>query len=516
MAISSHGFLLLLLQVLFSSPLFVSAQLELKNSSDTSPFPPNFLFGTASSAYQYEGAFLTDGKDLNNWDVFTHKSGSVLDGSNGDVAVDQYHRYLEHIDLMASFGLNSYQFSISWARILPRGIYGGINYAGIDYYNKLLDALLLRGIQPFIVLSHFDIPDELEQRYGAWLSPKLVEDFKYFADLCFRNFGDRVKYWVTFSEPNLLVIGAYRSGVFPPNRCSKPFGICNKGDSENEPFIAAHNIILAHAAAVKTYKNNYQEKQGGSIGFIVQTVWYEPISNSTADKLAAERAQSFFSNWFLDPITFGRYPKEMNDLLGSALPKFSRNDLDDLKLGLDFIGINHYTSLYVEDCMYSSCEPSPGSTRTEGFIKQSNFKEGIPIGEMTGNEPLRSYPLGMEKTVTYIKERYNNIPIIITENGYCEISNQNATFEESLNDVKRVKYLSDYLDHLSRAMRKGADVRGYFVWTLLDDFEWLFGFIKRYGLHHVDHITLKSTPKASATWYKEFIEKHTTDPQRRD
>ncbi|KAL3519500.1 hypothetical protein ACH5RR_017649 [Cinchona calisaya] len=401
------AFLLLVLEVLFQ-PLLVFAKLELKNSSDTSPFPPNFLFGTASAAYQYEGAFLTDGKGLNNWDVFTHNSGiySFAGLSNGDVAVDQYNRYLEYVDLMASLGLNSYQFSISWARILPKGIYGSINYAGIDHHNKLINALRFR------VLSHFDIPDELEQRYGAW------EDFKYYADICFKNFGDRVKYWVTFSEPNVFVIGAYHTRMFPPSRCSKPFRNCSAGDSEKEPFIAAHNIILAHAAAVKVYKTKYQKKQGGTIGLTVQIAWYEPLTNSTADKLATERAQSFITNWFLDPIVFGRYPKEMTDILGSTLPTFSRNNMDDLKLGVDFIGLNHYNTLYVGDCLYSSCEFSPGSTRTEGFIKQTNFKDGIPIGELRGNGVLRSHPPGMEKSVTYIKERYNNIPIIITENGY--------------------------------------------------------------------------------------------------
>ncbi|CAI9087789.1 OLC1v1021958C1 [Oldenlandia corymbosa var. corymbosa] len=511
----SSSFLLLSLELpVFLSPL-ISANLELNNSLDLdeSLFPPNFLFGTASSAYQYEGAILTDGKSLSNWDVFTHNSEFASEGNNGDVAVDQYHRYQEHVDIMASFGLNSYQFSISWARILPKGVCGSINLAGIQYYNKLIDALLLKGIQPFVVLNHFDIPDELEQRYGSWLSPRFVKDFKYFADICFKNFGDRVKYWVTFSEPNLYVMGAYRSGFFPPNRCSKGFGYCTAGDSEKEPFIAAHNVILAHAAAVKIYKTKYQKLQGGSIGFIVQTAWYEPLSNSTADKLATERAHSFFYNWFLEPIIHRRYPKEMTDLLGSTLPRFSSNDLEDLKLGVDFIGINHYTTLYIGDCMYSYCEPLPGTSRTEGYVRQTFHKDGIPIGELTGDPPLRSYPPGMEKTVTYVKERYNNIPIFITENGYCEKTNPNSTFEESLNDDKRIQFLNDYLYYLSRAMGNGAEVRGYFAWTLLDDYEWLKGYIHGYGLHHVDHNTLKSTPKKSATWYKDFIAKHTRNPR---
>lgn len=452
---------------------------------------------------------MDDGKGLNDWDVFTHKlSDKVDDGSNGDIAVDGYHRYQEHINIMASMGLNSYQFSISWARILPEGRYGPVNLAGIEYYNKVIDSLILKGIQPVIKLNHYDVPIELEEKYGAWLSRESVEDFKYLADICFKNFGDRVKYWFTFTEPNIAVILGYRNGVFPPNRCSKPFGDCAEGDSEKEPFIAAHNIILAHAAAVKVYKTKYQKEQGGSIGFIVQTAWYEPISNSTADKLAAERAQSFFSNWFLDPILFGRYPAEMTNILGSILPTFSENDLEDLKMGLDFIGINHYTSLYVQDCLYSPCESSTGTSRTEGFIKATDSKNGIPIGKPTGAD-LNVYPPGMERSVTYIKERYNNIPIFITENGYCDFTDSTSTIEESLNDLNRVDYLSRYLDALSTAMRKGADVRGYFAWTLLDIFEWLYGYTKRYGLHHVDRRTLDITPKLSAIWYKQFIANQT-------
>lgn len=408
---------------------------------------------------------------------------------------------------MASLGINSYEFSISWARILPRGRYGEVNSAGIDYYNKLIDALLLKGIQPFVVLNHFDIPIELEHRYGSWLSPKLAEDFKYLADICFKNFGDRVKYWVTFSEPNMMVMLGYLSGIAPPNRCSEPFGQCNEGDSDKEPFIAAHNIILAHAAAAKLYKTKYQKEQRGIIGLIVETGWFEPMTNSTADKQAAERAQSYFSNWFLDPIVFGRYPKEMQDILGSILPKFTRKNINDLRLGVDFIGINHYTSSYVEDCLHSGCGQL--SSKTTGYYITKNTRDGIPIGETTGTEPpFYVYPPGLEKIVTYIKERYNNIPMFVTENGYCEVSNANWTVEDSVNDVKRVDFFKSYLDSLSIAIRKGADVRGYFLWTLLDSFEWTNGYDKRYGIHYVDFATERITPKLSAAWYREFIAEH--------
>ncbi|XP_030968028.1 beta-glucosidase 46-like isoform X1 [Quercus lobata] len=511
------GILILLQKVfflleMFLLPLLILCDLQALKSTVQSPFPTNFLFGTASSSYQFEGAYLSDGKGLNNWDVYTHKPGTIIDGSNGDVAVDHYHLYPEDIDLMTSLGVNSYRFSISWARILPKGKLGNVNLDGINFYNKLIDGLLHKGIQPFVTLTHFDIPQELEEKYGGWLSPKSQEEFAYFAEICFKFFGDRVKYWATFNEPNCQVIMGYRTGEFPPSRCSGPFGNCTHGDSEREPFVAAHNIILAHAAAVQNYRTKFQKEQEGSIGIVLHAAWFEPISNSTPDKLAAERAQSFFLNWFLDPIIFRDYPAEMKEILGSILPEFSNNDREMLKNGLDFIGINQYTSYYVQDCISSICEPGPGVTKTEGYYRQSSQKDGMHIGEPTDLEWLNVYPLGMEKMVTYVMDRYNNIPMFITENGYGEEDNPNITVEELHHDVKRVEYMDHYLDALLRAVRKGADVRGYFTWSLLDNFEWNFGYTIRFGIHHVDYTTLKRTPKLSASWYKQFIAKHTINP----
>ncbi|KAK6149783.1 hypothetical protein DH2020_017308 [Rehmannia glutinosa] len=421
----------------------------------------------------FEGAVLTDGKGLSNWDIFTHKSGKILDGSNGDKAVDHYHLYLEDIDLMENLGVNSFRFSISWARILPKGRFGHVNMAGIDHYNKLIDALLEKGIQPFVTLTHYDIPQELEVRYGAWLRPEIRNDFEHYADVCFKYFGNRVKYWVTLNEPNVMAIRGYRSGIYPPSRCSVSYGNCRKGNSEEEPLIAAHNMILCHAAAVNIYRTRYQE-QGGSIGIVMNAVWYEPFSNSTEDKLAAERAQSFYLNWFLDPIIFGKYPEEMHRLLGALLPEFSKNDLEIMSNKLDFIGINHYTSFYSKDCIYSHCQSgAPGVSKSEGYSLRTALRDGALIGE--------SVSLGI-------------------------MNKLNTSVSYFLNDVKRVEYMSSYLDSLAMAIRKGADVRGYFAWSLLDNFEWISGFTIRFGIYLVDFASLKRTPKLSAAWYKEFIE----------
>ncbi|XP_017441348.1 beta-glucosidase 46 [Vigna angularis] len=478
------------------------------------PSPP-FLFGTASSSYQYEGAYSSDGKGLSNWDVFSHTTGSIDDGSNGDVAVDQYHRYQEDVDLMEAMKVNSYRFSVSWARILPQGRFGEVNLAGINYYNRLIDALLLKGIQPFVTLFHFDIPQELEDRYGAWLSPQSQEDFQFFADICFKSFGDRVKYWVTFNEPNYLIPLAYREGQFPPCRCSGNFGNCSEGDSEKEPFVVAHNMILSHAAAVDLYRNKYQNEQGGKIGIVLHCDSFEPLSNSTADKLATERAQSFIINWILDPILFGKYPKEMEMILGTILPKFSSNDKVKLRRGLDFIGINYYASYYVRDCLSSVCGHGKGVSRTEGSYEQTVLKNGVPIGELTPFEWLNVHPEGMKKILIYLKDRYNNTPMFIAENGYGTLYDPDVTEKEYLNDYKRIEFMSGHLDNLMAAIREGADVRGYFVWSLLDNFEWKYGFSVRFGLYHVDFSTLKRTPKLSASWYKFFIEKYIADNTKR-
>ncbi|CAI8611450.1 unnamed protein product [Vicia faba] len=460
------GFLALLLLLL----LPVSSAVD-----DLSPFPTNFLFGTASSSYQYEGGYNIDGKGQSNWDNFTHGGRSmIVDGSNGDIAVDHYHRYKEDIDLLEALNVNSYRLSISWTRILPKGRFGEINWAGIDFYNKLFDALLLK-------------------------------------DLCFNKFGDRVKYWVTFNEPNNQVPLGYRSGIYPPSRCSGSLAManCKEGDSEKEPFIAAHNIILSHAAAVDLYRTKYQVEQRGRIGIVLQHEWYEPMSNSTADKLATERARSFTFNWFLDPIIFGKYPKEMENILGNLLPKFSTNEKKKLKKGLDFIGINYYTASYVQDCIHTKCDSRFGISRTEGSYMTSGDKNGISIGESTPFSWFNVYPQGLEKTVTYVKDRYNNTPMFITENGYGQQDDPNFTLEDQVNDLKRIKYMENHIEALSIAIRKGADVRGYFAWSLLDNFEWIYGYTVRYGFHHVDYATLKRTPRLSATWYKQFIANYT-------
>ncbi|EXB88444.1 Beta-glucosidase 47 [Morus notabilis] len=331
--------------------------------------------------------------------------------------------------------------------------------------------------------------------------------------MCFRSFGDRVNYWATFNEPNVAVIRGYRSGIYPPSRCCPSFGNCTAGDSTTEPFIAAHNVILSHSSAVHLYRTKYQKTQGGSIGIVMNCLWYEPFSNSLEDKLAVERALSFYMNWFLDPIILGKYPAEMKEILGDHLPAFSKDDMEKLKNGLDFIGINHYTSFYAKDCKFSTCEPKAGASKTEGLSLRIAQKDGLFIGEPSEVDWIYVYPQGMEKIITYIKDRYNNTPMFITENGYGYKEKPNFKREDLLNDVKRVDYMRSYLDAIATAVRKGADVRGYFAWSLLDNFEWISGYTERFGLYHVDYATLKRSARLSADWYRQFIANETKQCQ---
>ncbi|KAL3820963.1 hypothetical protein ACJIZ3_006868 [Penstemon smallii] len=262
-----------------------------------SDFPHRFLFGTATSAYQIEGAVLQDGRSPSNWDAFCRIQGSISDGQNGDIADDHYHRYMEDIEIMHSLGVNAYRFSISWSRVLPRGKFGGVNQVAILFYNNILDNLLLRGIEPFVTIHHNDFPQDLEERYGAWLSPLMQEEFVHFAEICFKNFGDRVKYWITINEPNLFSEMAYEIGIFPPAHCSLPFGRCASGNSDVEPLISAHNMLLAHANASKLYREQFKSEANGMIGISVHAFMYVPLTDDREDEEAANRALAFNFAW---------------------------------------------------------------------------------------------------------------------------------------------------------------------------------------------------------------------------
>lgn len=479
--------------------------LEAVNTSEVlsrGDFPSDFVFGTASSAFQYEGAANIDGRGPSIWDTFSRKEGNILDGANADVTCDQYHLYKEDILLMLQMGVDAYRFSISWPRLYPEGR-GRLNKRGVAYYNNLIDSLVEVGIEPYITLYHWDLPQVLHDVYGGWLSSSIIDDFAVYADTCFKLFGDRVKYWITFNEPNIFVQMGYDLGIFAPGRCSSWIRDCSAGNSATEPYIAAHNVLLSHAAVVDMYRKHYKVKQQGSIGMSVSVNWYVPLKDTKEDAKAVQRILAFQLGWFLDPLTHGDYPSVMRELVGERLPRFTYEQKDKLKQSCDFIGINHYTTTYT-----AAINLTWDSNHTDYFkdslTSLTSERDGVPVGPRAASEWLYIVPSGIYHVMKYVKENYN-LPIFITENGMDDADNGSLPLNQALQDYKRVQFHADYLYYLAAAIREGIDVRGYFAWSLLDNFEWISGYTLRFGLHYVDYATAKRYPKASAKWFKEFL-----------
>ncbi|XP_044972907.1 beta-glucosidase 2-like [Hordeum vulgare subsp. vulgare] len=464
-------------------------------------FPQEFVFGAGTSAYQYEGAVAEDGRSPSSWDIFTH-AGKMSDKSTGDVASDGYHKYMEDVKLMSETGLEAYRFSISWSRLIPNGR-GAVNPKGLEYYNNIIDELVNHGIQVHITLHHLDLPQILEDEYGGWLSPIIIEDFTAYADVCFREFGDRVASWTTVNEPNIGILASYDVAIFPPGRCSDPFGAtkCTAGDSTVEPYIAAHNTLMAHASVVSLYRKKYQAMQKGVIGISIYSFWSYPLTNSTVDLDATRRCKDFFFGWILDPLVFGDYLQVMKKNVGSRLPPFTEVQSELIKGSLDFIGINHYYSLYVNDHPLETGVRDHNadiSVSLRGSRMDPSSSQGLPV-----NVP--SDPKGLQLQLEYLKETYRDLPVFVQENGM-------GSADDSLDDTDRVGFLSSYMERTLNAMRKGADVRGYFAWAFMDLFELLSGYKSRYGLYRVDFADERRPRQArlSARWYSGFLRRNGT------
>ncbi|KAM7505748.1 hypothetical protein LguiB_004652 [Lonicera macranthoides] len=465
--------------------------------TDRSSFPPGFVFGAAGAAYQCcrQKRTMPD----------VH-----IDLSNGDVAVDSYHRYKEDVAIAKNLGLDAYRFSISWTRILPYGSLNGgpINQKGIDYYNNLINEIIAQGLDPYVTIFHWDVPQALEEAYGGFLNSRIVEDYRTYAEVLFSNFGDRVKNWITFNEPWSFSDCAYAIGMLAPGRCSEWQRLgCLGGDSGTEPYWVTHHQLLAHAAAVDTYRQKYQETQQGRIGITLVSQYYEPYSNTSDDQEAQQRALDFMLGWFLHPITYGDYPQSMRYLVGSRLPDFTANDIALLKGSYDFLGLNYYTTSYAINAP-NSCGTRP-SYLTDSQVNQTCIKDGVPIGAQSGADWLYIYPIGFRGLLNYIKEKYNNPPIIITENGVCEKNIETSSVSDACNDTMRKDYIHDHMCCLQEAIfRDNVNVIGYIVWSLLDNYEWASGYTVRFGLYYVDYKNnLKRHEKISAKWLKSILTK---------
>nr|AAG25897.1 silverleaf whitefly-induced protein 3 [Cucurbita pepo] len=471
-----------------------------------SSFPEDFVFGTASSAYQYEGDVFKDGKGPSTWDAYTHQHPErIADHSNGDIAVDEYHRYKEDVALMKSIGFGVYRFSIARTRILPLGkLSGGVNKDGIEYYHNLIDELLANGIKPYVTLFHWDVPEALEIEYGGFLNRQIVEHFQEFAELCFKEFGKKVKHWITLNEQFIFTFKSYVIGEYAVGRGAEwDKSHFLGGNSGTEPYTVGHNLILAHAAAVNVYQTKYQEDQKGEIGITLESTWYVPYSDSEADKKARDRAFDFSLGWFLNPIVYGDYPQSMRDLVGRRLPTFTKDETTFIMNSFDFLGINYYTANYAKDNP-SDIHPAQ-SYLNDIHATLSTDCDGISIGpKVSSSSWLAVYPHGLKELLIYIKEKYNDPVIYITENGYLDYDSPNV--DELLRDERRVKYFHDHLYYLYEAIEAGVKVRGYFAWSLLDNFEWANGYSMRFGLTYVDFKNdLTRTQKDSAKWFLNFL-----------
>lgn len=434
-------------------------------------FPDGFLWGAATSAYQVEGSPLADGAGPSSWHRFSHNPGRIARDETGDLACDHYRRWDGDLDLMASLGLQAYRFSIAWGRILPEG-WGQVNPRGLDFYRRLVDGLLARGIQPMATLYHWDLPAALHDR-GGWLSPDSPGWFADYASVLFHALGDRVPLWVTLNEPWVVTVLGYLTGEHAPGH----------RDLFEAPRVA-HHLLLAHAGAVAA-----QRTWGtGHIGIAVNLEPQYPASASIEDRLAASRRHAFVNRWFLDPMLLGTYPPEVAKLFGPAWPKIPGAELDSLRAPGDFIGVNYYSRGLVRQ------DPS---VRPLGAARIT--PEGVPLTAMD----WEVYPAGLTETLLWLRDRYGDRPLYVTENG--------AAYEDpppiasEVSDPDRTAYLRAHLKAARDAIEQGVDLRGYFAWSLLDNFEWTSGYEKRFGLVQVDPRTLARTPKASAQFFREVI-----------
>ncbi|KAL0941977.1 beta-glucosidase [Colletotrichum truncatum] len=463
------------------------------------PLPKSFKWGTATAAYQVEGAANADGKGPSIWDEYTHRVPSRTNNQNGDIACDHYNRVAEDIELMSSLGTEVYRFSLSWSRIIPLGGRNDpINEKGIEFYNNLIDQLLARGIEPSVTLYHWDAPQALYDRYKAFLNTdEFRADYIRYARLCFERFGDRVKQWVTFNEPYIISIFGHLNGTLAPgHRAQDGF------DTKHEPWRVGHTLILSHASVVQLYAKEFQPTQKGSISIVLNGHFYEPYSDSQADKDAAVKRLEFFIAWFGDPIFLGTdYPASLKEYLGDRLPSFTPEEHDllrDTAAINAFYGMNHYSTKYARALPDPPAEDDWTGNIEEGPVDHN----GVEIGPVSQMPWLRIAPEGFRKLMNWVWNRYH-LPIVVTENG-CPCPEDSV--ETAVDDKFRQRYFGLYLDAISRAIYEdGVKVEGYYVWTLMDNFEWSAGLDPKFGIVHVDFDSgsLKRTPKNSALYLRD-------------
>jgi beta-glucosidase len=438
----------------------------------TGLFPTSFLWGAATSAYQVEGSPLADGAGPSIWHRFAHTPGTVRDGDTGDLACNHYRLSLADVALMRELGLKAYRFSIAWARVLPDGT-GPLNPGGIDFYERLIDALLAAGIEPMVTLYHWDLPAALDDR-GGWLNPDVAHWFADYASALYRRFDDRVRLWVTLNEPWVVADGGYLHGVLAPGHRNR-----------YEAPIATHHLLRAHASAVRAYRAEGRHR----IGLVVNLEPKYQASDSDEDLAATRRADAYMNRQYLDPVFFGAYPAELREIFGDAWPGWPVADFELIRQPIDFVGVNYYTRGVTR--FDSNAWPLRAATQRQ---RQATYTE----------TNWEVFPQGLTDTLVWLKDRYGNPPVYITENG-AAFFDPPTVDGDRVRDPLRLEYLRTHLQAVRRALAAGCDLRGYFVWSLLDNFEWAHGYCKRFGMVHVDFQTQKRTPKDSARFYSRVI-----------
>lgn len=428
-------------------------------------FPPGFTWGVATSAFQIEGAAAEDGKGPSIWDTFCRNPANIKDGSNGDIACDHYHRYREDVALMASLGMQAYRFSVAWPRVQPTGK-GSWNERGFDFYERLLDCLDEHGITPHLTLYHWDLPQALQDD-GGWLSRDTAHRFADYALEVAERFGDRVATIATHNEPWCTANLGHGNAQFAPGMADRKAAIQ-----------VSHHLLLSHGLAMRAMRSAGKR---AALGIVLNQWTADPATPSDADRALAELEYARSVQWFMDPIFKGRYPELALRAHGADAPVVHAGDMDAICQPIDFLGVNYYTRAFC------SAEDPP---------RQPDYAEGqTDMG-------WEVWPRGFTELLLKLKAEYPLPPLYITENG---MANADVLAGGRVDDQPRIRYVASHLAALRTAMDAGVDVRGYFLWSLLDNFEWNSGYAKRFGIVYVDYATQRRIPKASALWYRDFI-----------
>ncbi|HSM24859.1 MAG TPA: GH1 family beta-glucosidase [Anaerolineaceae bacterium] len=437
-------------------------------------FPEDFLWGVATSAYQIEGAWNEDGKGESIWDRYAHSPSHILNNDHGDVACDHYHRMPQDVGLLRELGVKSYRFSTSWSRVLPDG-YGKINQKGLDFYKRLVDELLSVNIKPFLTLYHWDLPQAIQDT-GGWVNRDTVSKFTEYANLMFSSLSDRVDLWATHNEPRVVSFIGYGMAVMAP-------GIADFTKS----YQVAHHLLLSHGSAVREFrKGGYQ----GKIGIVLDSEHSFPASFAEQDLLAWQRYYEQDTGLFADAIFNGKYPELLMKWIGCMQPNVDTGDMEIIKTPIDFLGVNYYRGMKIS------------YHQTGGFLKCKADHVTLPMAGTT-EMGWGIHPTGLHTVLKNIKDRYGNIPLIISENGCAA---HDAPDENGfVDDQERINYLNLHIRSAWKAIQSGINLEGYFVWSLLDNFEWAQGYQPRFGMVNVDYNTLDRIPKQSFYWYKSLL-----------